>query len=173
MTGPIHAVIGAAAALPVAALTREPVIPCAVAGAIIARLPDWDLRLGIPHRGPTHSFAAGAVVSGAVGLGIHALLPAGTLAAVGVTLAAWLSHLAADLANPSPMALLWPFRRRRLRPHWLPAVVQASLAGRAVELVTVLALVFLVVRLVGLPTWAAMRAELPFMGPGAWLGGAW
>ncbi|MDQ6771645.1 MAG: metal-dependent hydrolase, partial [Candidatus Dormibacteraeota bacterium] len=146
-----------------------PAILCAVAGALIARLPDWDLRLGIPHRGPTHSLAAAAVVAGGVGLGIHALVPAGTLAAVGVVLAAWLSHLAADLANPSPMALLWPFRRRRVRPRWLPAVVQASLAGRAVEGATVLALVLLVVWLVGLPTVTAWSGGLPVTDPGAWL----
>lgn len=147
MTGPTHLFLGAAVAFPVAAVTHEPVLPLAIAGSVLAHLPDWDLRFHLPHRGPTHSLAAAALVAVGAGWAVHATLPARTEAAVLVALAAYLSHPAADLVNPTPMALLWPYPRR-LRPRWLPAVVEDSVLGRIVEVGVVLAIAALVSPLV-------------------------
>ncbi len=70
------------------------------------------------HRGEVHSIGAGIIaatlavlLAGALDLGPW--LPAGWLCAT--VLAAWCSHLAADLVNRSPIMLLWPLRRRMVR----------------------------------------------------------
>ena len=45
----------------------------------------------------------------------------------------FLSHLVADMANPSPQMLWWPLSRRMIPPRWLPAVREATPAGHWVE----------------------------------------
>lgn len=49
----------------------------------------------------------------------------------------WHRHVLADMANPSPQMLWWPFSRRMVRPRWPLAVREASLAGCWVERVVV------------------------------------
>jgi hypothetical protein len=161
VTGPTHAVIGAAGAVPVAAATHAPLLPVVVAGAVVARLPDLDLKLGLPHRGPTHSLAAAVAAAVAAGARVRQVWPGWALAAVLVVLVAWLSHLAADLINPTPMALLWPLWWGRLRPGFLPAASEASLGGRIVELATLAA----VVGLAGPVVWQALRVSARVIWP--------
>lgn len=102
-------------------------------GAFVARLPDLDLRLGITHRGVTHSLVAAAFVTAVVASVAGLVLPAAALELAAVTGAAYASHLVADSVNPTPVAILWPLPR--YRPRWLPAARESSLAGRAVEAV--------------------------------------
>ena len=104
------------------------------------------------HRGETHSVGAAgiaATVGGAAAwegwralggwsTGQHLFLIAhvgafavGGLVA-GAIAAGYLSHLAADTANPSPQMLLWPFSRRMVRPPWR-GVREASTAGHLAE----------------------------------------
>ncbi|HZU15043.1 MAG TPA: metal-dependent hydrolase [Candidatus Dormibacteraeota bacterium] len=162
MTGPTHAVVGAACAVPVAAATHAPLLPVVVAGAVVARLPDLDLKLGLPHRGPTHSLAAAAVAAAvAAGVRVRQVWPGWALAAVLVVLVVWLSHLAADLVNPTPMALLWPLWWGRLRPGFLPAVREASLTGRVLELATLAA----AVGLAGPVVWQTLRVSVRAIWP--------
>lgn len=161
MTGPTHALIGAAAATPLAlsAGSLSPPAPLAggvneaVAGVVpvaalwalgtfSALLPDIDhhgselgkhIHLPVEHRGPLHSlFVAGLWVF-VVGVATHALIPRLALAAAGVAAFGFLSHLAADTINPSPMALFWPVVREKVHPDWLPAVSQRSFGGKLVE----------------------------------------
>ncbi|MDQ6795058.1 MAG: metal-dependent hydrolase [Chloroflexota bacterium] len=148
MTRPTHTFLGAAVAFPVAAMTHEPVLPLAIAGSVVAHIPDWDLRLHLPHRGPTHSLATAGLVAAVIGLAVDAVLPAWAVSAVLLVLAAYLSHLAADLVNPTPMALLWPYRRRARR-RWLPAVREGTVSGRVVEVGVVLAVVVVAFRDIG------------------------
>lgn len=102
-------------------------------GVFFARLPDIDLRLGLPHRGVTHSILAAACVSFGVGSLVQLLMPAAAFELAAVTGAAYLSHMAADGINPTPEAVFWPLPR--YRPRWLPSVREDSFAGRASEAV--------------------------------------
>ncbi len=103
----------------------------------MAHIPDWDLRLHLPHRGATHSFVAAGLIAAVIGLAVHAVLPVWAVPAALLVVAAYGSHLTADLVNPSPMALIWPYPRT-IRPRWLPAVREDSLGGRCVELIVVI-----------------------------------
>ncbi len=87
-----------------------------------ARLAAWSVRHG----------AHLPVPPGVAGLEIAV----GCAAAV---LVGYLSHLAADLVNPSPIMLLWPFSRRMIHPKWAPAIREASAGGRWAERGAVLA----------------------------------
>jgi membrane-bound metal-dependent hydrolase YbcI (DUF457 family) len=100
-------------------------------GAFVARVPDLDLQLRLPHRGVTHSLVAAAAVTALIGVLVSSLKPSGAVVMAVVTGAAYLSHLAADGFNPMPEAVFWPMPR--YRPRWLPSVREDSLAGRAVE----------------------------------------
>ncbi|MGH3264675.1 MAG: metal-dependent hydrolase [Trebonia sp.] len=124
-----------------------------VLGAFAARLPDVDLRVGLLHRGATHSLAALAAATVVASLVTVAVVPAAAVDAAAVVGAAYLSHLMADLTNPTPMALGWPYSKR-IRPHWLPAVREASLWGRVVEAMVVLAIV-------GAVAWRLLQALHP------------
>ncbi|WP_336022563.1 metal-dependent hydrolase [Halobellus salinisoli] len=95
-----------------------------------AMLPDLDHRVpGIPHRGPTHSFAFAALVGGVFGAAGFALetaagnagaLDVGTvlggvsLAAAGFGLGALtvVAHLLGDAVTPAGVNFLWPFSTR-------------------------------------------------------------
>lgn len=161
MTGSTHALIGAAVAAPPALSAGSlspsaflaggadeavagllPVAAVWAVGMFSALLPDIDhpgselgryIHLPLDHRGPMHSlFVAGLWVFIA-GVTSYVLVPRLTLAAAVVAALGFLSHLAADSINPSPMALFWPVVREKVRPDWLPAVSQRSLAGKLVE----------------------------------------
>lgn len=108
-------------------------------GAFVARLPDIDLRVGLPHRGMTHSTAAAAAATMIAALVTAAWIPPAALDVAAVTGAAYVSHLAADAVNPMPQALFWPLPGR-YRPRWLPAAREASLQGRAIEGLVTLAI---------------------------------
>lgn len=88
---------------------------------LLARLPDWDLRVpGLDHRGVTHTlvflFGTAAVlgVLGYVFAGAFGI-PARRTAGLGVVIAivAVGSHLFADWLTPSGVPLLWPLTERR------------------------------------------------------------
>ncbi|MGH7920968.1 MAG: metal-dependent hydrolase [Candidatus Dormibacteraceae bacterium] len=161
MTGPTHRVLGAAVGLGVMAIhpltvslppglisdaglhdagTVLGAISLVVLGAFVARIPDWDLRVGLPHRGPSHSAIAVVASTVIAALLTIAIVPAAAVDVAAVTGASWLSHLVADSINPTPQALLWPWPGRQ-RPDWLPAVRESSPPGRLVEAVVVLAIV--------------------------------
>lgn len=148
MTRWAHRMLGAEIGLGVA--TRDlaagvVVLSGAIAlGVAAAELPDWDLRLGIPHRGPTHSLFAGTLVTLAAAVAAHAVLPAVVVLVVVIVGLALASHLLADLTNPTPMALLWPILRRRLRPRWLPFAREDSWKGHLVEAVAITCVALLI-----------------------------
>ena len=160
MRGKAHAVIGLAAAAPIAAASPDTGLIALATGVLGGLVPDadhpdsvigrcipWpavreDWRTGrwrpggvVWHRGEVHS----------VGCALLASLPVGVIAAlvtktVLITAAAsagfllgYLSHLVADLLSPSPQMLLWPVTRRYWRPAWLPAAKVESLAGMVLE----------------------------------------
>jgi len=161
VTGKTHALIGAAVAAPIALSlgTAPPPPPMGLAhlglpsnllaeaglgalGVFVALLPDCDhpgsmlgrqFHVPLEHRGPVHSFFATAVWTGLAALAAWKWMPWLLLPIVMVTAFAYLSHLAADLTNPSPMALLWPFVRDKVRPGWLPALREHSLGGPLLE----------------------------------------
>jgi hypothetical protein len=97
-------------------------------GAFVARVPDLDLRVGLPHRGVTHSLVAAAVATALVCGLVSALMPQDAVVVAAVTGCAYLSHLAADGFNPMPQAVLWPMPR--YRPRWLPSVREDSLSAQ-------------------------------------------
>lgn len=111
---PTHAVIGLGVASPFA----MPELPHAtiaggallVAGVLAGTAPDVHLRLGLRHRGVTHSVWAAAVVSlpvlavGELVMPNGAVWPLLTL----VVALAWVSHALADLTNRTAVAVLWP-----------------------------------------------------------------
>ena len=113
----------------------------------------WFRGHTVWHRGETHSVGAAGIAAVLVGCvsrwllgalltwlarhGGPALAPGlawGMALAIAVAvLVGYLSHLVADMANPSPQMLWWPLSRRMIHPRWLPAVREASAAGRWVE----------------------------------------
>lgn len=164
MTGLTHRVLGAEVGLGVAsvgaaihhlALAGIPIVVGAMAlGMLAAQLPDWDLRLGIPHRGPTHSVVVALALTLLVTIATYALLLSAFVLVVVVVGLALASHLLADLTNRTPMALLWPIRRGRIRPKWLPAVREGTLEGAAVEATAIFA--FGSLALVGILSWVRL-----------------
>ena len=76
----------------------------------------WLRRHGAPSLGNLPEFAWGLAAVAAVAAGVG-----------------YLSHLAADLANPSPQMLWWPFSRRMIHPRWTPAIPEASVRGQWLE----------------------------------------
>lgn len=162
MRGTAHAVIGMAAAAPIAAAWRDGGLVALVAGIIGGLAPDadhpdssigrwipwpvvWDgRRTGhwrpggvVWHRGELHSVGSAVIATTVAALLvtlIGRLIPMGAATCAGF-LVGYLSHLVADMASPSPQMLLWPLSRRYWRPEWLPAVKVQSLAGRMLETV--------------------------------------
>lgn len=143
MRGQAHLAIGAAAASALVSLAHAPDV-AVVVGAAAALLPDIDHprstlgrrvgNLGLRHRGASHSVALGAVFSVVAGA-LASQLWSSQIAALLATafFLGYLSHLAADLVNPTPMPLAWPFIRRSLRPSWLWGVPEDSIRGRLLE----------------------------------------
>lgn len=81
-----------------------------IAGVIAGTAPDADLRLGLRHRGLTHSLWAAAVMGLLILVaGRLAHLAAAPVLALVVSLA-WVSHIAADLTNRTSVGVLWPRR---------------------------------------------------------------
>jgi len=78
--------------------------PLVLLGAV---LPDYDLRYGIPHRGPTHSIFLVAL------LAIAAMADPGLwflkYLALGVA-----THIIGDLITGNGVSLLWPINNRRI-----------------------------------------------------------
>lgn len=106
----------------------------------------WFGGRSVWHRGETHSVGAAgiaALVAGGVATWALRGLPLARMGMPGpwalgglvaaVVVAAYGSHLAADLVNVSPQMLWWPFRRRMVHvPHW-HGIREASPAGHLVE----------------------------------------
>jgi membrane-bound metal-dependent hydrolase YbcI (DUF457 family) len=112
-----------------AALLPDADLPQAPAGRVV-----WLWLLpGVRHRGPTHSIAAMVMATAVFGVVAWSLVPGLWPQVVLVVGFAYLSHLVADAPNPTPMAWLWPFVRRPLRPRWLPEVSERSWRGRVLE----------------------------------------
>jgi membrane-bound metal-dependent hydrolase YbcI (DUF457 family) len=163
--GHTHLLIGGALGIPLAAIIPAGAVPApippfvvsCVLGGVASLLPDIDheystintfmrRRLGSSafayqrHRGGTHSLFGAAVAGVLFGLVILPIdsrlaLPAGVIVALG-----YLSHLLADVMSPSAMLWLWPFRRRPVRPSWIPALAHSSAGGQMIELGTIVVL---------------------------------
>jgi inner membrane protein len=124
------------------------------------------------HRGETHSVGATAIVmllggwlgfsaapllasasgimAGWAWAGSHPLWLGGVVAlAVG---AGYLSHLVADLINPSKQMWAWPFSHKMSRPRGLPSVKSGSWRGWVVET--------LIVALLMAGVWAEIGSNL-------------
>jgi len=169
VTGKTHALIGAAVAAPIALSlgTAPPPPPMGLAqfglssnvlaeaglgalGVFVALLPDIDhpgsmlgrqFHVPLEHRGPVHSFFATAIWTGLAAFAAWKWVPWLLLPIATITALAYLSHLAADLTNPSPMALLWPFVRDKVRPGWLPALREHSVGGALLEALVTLGII--------------------------------
>jgi membrane-bound metal-dependent hydrolase YbcI (DUF457 family) len=127
MRGPTHAVIGLGVATPFAAVAMPHSVIAAgallAAGVMAGTAPDVDLRLGLRHRGVTHSVWAAAAVALLVlvaGEAFEARYPDPALATAVPLLAlvaglAWVSHILADLTNRSRVAVFWPWWWGRFR----------------------------------------------------------
>lgn len=105
--------------------------------ALVAILPDLDLLLPVPHRGPTHSLGAGVVAAAvALVIGGGAGRPRDRVRVALAVGAAYVSHvvldwLGADHYPPQGVMLLWPFSdayqvsgfdvfSRIERRYWMP-----------------------------------------------------
>ena len=131
----------------------------------------WFGGYTVWHRGETHSIcAAGIAVLATLGIGrwlfgaTFAWLqqrgapPVGNLpefawglaaVAAAAVLVGYLSHLVADMANPSPQMLWWPLSRRMVHPRWAPAIPEASAQGQWLEHGAVVAAIVLAMLLWG------------------------
>lgn len=143
--GPTHKLLGASAAYGAAEAVHGTLAihACLIGAAWVAStLPDADLKLGIPHRGPTHTPLACAsvvaVVAVAAGLTVPALAPA----IAGGALIGYAMHLIADgLTKHGVPHPLWPLIRRdiHLAPRGLRFLTGGA-AERALALAVVVAL---------------------------------
>ena len=131
----------------------------------------WFRGRTVWHRGETHSIGgAGIAVLATLGIGrwlfgaTFAWLQQRGAPAVGnlpefawglaaiaaaAVLVGYLSHLVADMANPSPQMLWWPFSRRMVHPRWAPAIPEASVHGQWLERGAVIAAIALAMLLWG------------------------
>lgn len=102
-----HAATGLASGFGLAHLQHDPLalgIALALATQIAAVLPDQDLRLGLKHRGATHSLLALLLIGGAAWyVDPRLALPI----AVGYS-----SHLILDMLTIWGIPVLWPVQKR-------------------------------------------------------------
>ena len=102
-----HAAAGLASGLALAQSQHDPVLVMfvlALTTELAALLPDLDLKLGIKHRGVTHSLLALALIVGAAWYIDHRLaLPI----AIGYS-----SHLILDMLTIWGIPVLWPVQKR-------------------------------------------------------------
>ena len=163
MPSPIGHVLGGIAAGSLASGDRR--WPTVALFGLVAALPDVDILLPIPHRGPTHSIVA-AIAAFVVALGVLSLrhqrpLRVGLATAIGLavlshTLLDWLGQ---DSSTPRGLMALWPFSREYFisdlnvfgavdRRYWLPGFWQRNTISLAIELLILAPL-----------TWLALRAR--------------
>lgn len=87
------------------------------------RLFGYLLKGTLGHRGGTHSLAMAAAFTLFIGIGITMLFGVTADWAIWAVLVGCLSHLVADMLNPSGVPLLWPMlpkdRTLHLLPSWL------------------------------------------------------
>ena len=102
-----HAAVGLASGYLLAHLQHDPLILTLVVATvteIAALLPDIDLKIGLKHRGVTHSLLALALIVGAAWYVDHRLaLPIG----IGYS-----SHLILDMLTIWGIPVLWPVQKR-------------------------------------------------------------
>lgn len=121
MNGPTHELTGVTVAL---AAGEAAGLPLAQRAAITAaafassRWPDVDQRIRfIPHRGPTHTLIACALVARLAGVLVALVAPEwAPFVAAGVAVG-YGAHLFADALNLVPVPILWPLRGVRLLPY--------------------------------------------------------
>jgi len=123
-------------------------------------LPDLDILLPIPHRGPTHSVAAAGIVFATALLMLRGRrwkaerVRVATAIAVGVLSHTLLDWLGADSSTPRGVMALWPVSTRYYisdldifaavdRRYWLPGFWQRNIAALARELVILVPLTWL------------------------------
>lgn len=122
-------------------------------GSFVRNGRKWFGGHTIWHRGETHSLGAavlvtllvfgfgwllapvlatwGGLLPGWAWAGTHPLALA--LALAGAAFAGYVSHLVADLINPSPQMWGWPLSSQMKRPKGLPAVRSGSISGWIME----------------------------------------
>ena len=107
MMGRTHAAAGLASGLVLSLAQHDPFIQAFVLALVTeaaALLPDIDLKIGLKHRGITHSLLALALIAGAAWYVDHRLaLPI----AVGYS-----SHLILDMLTIWGIPVLWPVQKR-------------------------------------------------------------
>lgn len=140
--GPTHKLLGASAAYGAAeaASGTLTVHACLIGAAVVAStLPDADLKLGIPHRGPTHTPLACALVVALVAVAAGLTVPELAPALAAGALIGYVMHLVADgLTKHGVPHPLWPLVRRDI--HLAPRGLR-FLTGGAAERVLALAVV--------------------------------
>jgi membrane-bound metal-dependent hydrolase YbcI (DUF457 family) len=150
-----HLVIGTGTAVLGSALVGvPPETGAVVVGAAVAtaNFPDWDKKLGIPHRGITHTVVVCALLALAVYLGLSAYTGTAAYAvaaAVGVA-TGYGMHLVADACTQTGVPALWPLYPRHLHPtggkprsdvHLLPGPLRITTGEVPVRLFLLLGLV--------------------------------
>lgn len=98
MTKVTHLFIGVATTLPIVQMH-----PMAAVGMVGAILPDYDLRLGLPHRTVTHSLLFLAIISGLFWL-VNIYM--GLVSFIAIS-----SHLAADSCTKMGVPLFYPHKK--------------------------------------------------------------
>ena len=161
MPSPLGHLLGGVVAGSISA--RRPSWTMVGACAVASMIPDLDILLPIPHRGPTHSVAAAAIVFGTALL----LLLRGrrwkaervrlaAAVALGVLSHTLLDWLGADSSTPRGVMALWPVSTRYHisdlnifaavdRRYWLPGFWQRNIAALARELVILVPLTWLAI----------------------------
>lgn len=111
MTRTTHVAIGALTGVLIAMRTEQQPLILGVFGALAvfgALMPDYDLRLGLKHRGITHTLLALALLW----LASYAALPYPLAWALP---AGYASHLAADMLTPVGVPLFGPLNWNAIR----------------------------------------------------------
>ena len=135
MTKSTHLIGGLALGLALPSGDLRLALGLAVVAGFGALVPDFDLRVGLPHRGVTHSLLALGLVAL---LAFHGLPLLVALALVG----GYGSHLVLDSLTVSGVPLLWPLRFR----FKLARFVTGHLGDRLLGACLSLCAVWLVVR---------------------------
>ena len=107
MTRQTHIAAALALSLTLATYPADSRFIWSAAAALAGVLPDIDMRIGIKHRGLTHSLIALALI---VLLAAQLAPELATAAAIGYG-----SHLALDMLTPWGIPLLYPLNTKRLR----------------------------------------------------------
>lgn len=124
-----HINIGLACIIPFLSWHNLYVIPIAILGAI---MPDFDIKLGLRHRGASHSL----LVAFAIWFLTYLLF--GSYA--DALLIGYISHLFADSFTVRGVPLLWPFSRKN---YGIRIIHTDSGIERSINIIVILVIIWL------------------------------